>query len=766
MLLIKQKTRMKWWSRKLILVVSFLALVLKSEAQDVCPILPTPSSYTPSEGFVEVAGKLAINEDGIPEPIREFMIKKCVNELGLITVFTPVAEQLVFKKLYNVPKDHYSIRIDKGITIQYSSEVSCFYALTSLFQLMEKQDGKYMFRRCFVSDAPKYEWRGMHLDVSRHFFTLDEVKRYIDLMAQYKFNTFHWHLTDDQGWRIEIKKYPKLTSVGAWRDSTVNAHYSTTPRTYTKERYGGFYTQDQIKEVVAYAAERYITVVPEIEMPGHARAALAAYPQYSCTGEQLPVPGLWGVFDDIFCMHESTLDFVKDILNEVVPLFPSSYIHIGGDEAPKTRWKKCKKCQAVIRENGLKNEEELQSWFIGKIDDYLTSKGKKLIGWDEILEGGLSKNAAVMSWRGTEGGIDAAKQGHYTVMSPGSHCYFDHYQSKDRNEPLAIGGFTPLEKVYEFDPVPTGASPDVAAYILGGQANLWTEYIPDMNQLEYMAFPRAVALSEALWCQKKPEFEQFRASLVQYHFKRLKDQNVNFSRAIFYPEMKLFKKDKKVGLVFKSSNSSDPLKLTISGPEGKLENKVVTPLDTVFLNRTKGDLKHAYSYVIQPEFVDKSFTYELTAHSSLAFPIKLVTSPDPRYAGEGAFTLTDGMIGTLPWKGSDWLGFDEEKITLEMDFQKKTDISGFNLGLLFDEGSWIYYPKKISVFVSKNAKKWKQVTQFLDKPFIGRQSIFNFKVKARYMKIELEAPLIEQGLPGAGHLPWTFIDELILYFEP
>ncbi|NBR16306.1 MAG: beta-N-acetylhexosaminidase, partial [Crocinitomicaceae bacterium] len=327
-------------------------------------------------------------------------------------------------------------------------------------------------------------------------------KKFIDLMSIYKFNTFHWHLTDDQGWRIEIKKYPKLTEIGAWRDSTVENHYSTFPRTYEKKKYGGFYTQEQIKEIVNYASSKYITVVPEIEMPGHARAALAAYPEFSCTEKQQGVEGLWGVFDDIFCAKTESINFLQDILSEVIELFPGEYIHIGGDEAPKTRWQKCSKCQEIIKENSLKNEHELQSYFIGQMDVFLSSKGKKIIGWDEILEGGLSPNAAVMSWRGYEGGIEAAKQGHYVIMTPGSHCYFDHYQGRGKDEPLAIGGFTPLEKVYEFNPIPSILNTSEASFILGAQANLWTEYIADFDKLMYMAYPRAIALSQVLWNDK------------------------------------------------------------------------------------------------------------------------------------------------------------------------------------------------------------------------------------------------------------------------
>jgi hexosaminidase len=306
----------------------------------------------------------------------------------------------------------------------------------------------------------------LHLDVSRHFFSVDEVKRFIDLMALYKFNTFHWHLTDDQGWRIEIKKYPKLTEIGAFRDSTVIGHYSDRPRKYDVTQYGGYYTQDEVREVVAYAKDRFITVVPEIELPGHSRAALAAYPELSCTGMEQGVEGLWGIFDDIYCSKQETIDFMKDVLDEVVDLFPSEYIHIGGDEAPKTRWKSCPNCQKVIAENGLKDEHELQSYFIGQMDEFLTSKGKKLIGWDEILEGGLSPNAAVMSWRGLKGGIEAARQKHEVVMTPTTYCYFDYYQSGHPSEPVAIGGFLPLEKVYQFEPVPKELSEEEARFII------------------------------------------------------------------------------------------------------------------------------------------------------------------------------------------------------------------------------------------------------------------------------------------------------------
>ena len=554
------------------------------------PIIPSPVVYKIGVGKMSIGNQFSINSDNLPAEIKDFLVQKLVDIYSIQTVVSTSGRDLMFKKIANTPPDFYSITIQDEILIQYSSPASCFYAVNSLLQLIEGEKESYYFTKAFVQDYPNFQWRGLHLDVSRHFFSVEEVKRFIDLMALYKFNTFHWHLTDDQGWRIEIKKYPKLTEIGAWRDSTVNGHYSATPRTYSVERYGGFYTQEQIKEVVAYASNRFITVVPEIEMPGHSRAALAAYPQYSCTGKQLEVPGLWGVFEEIFCAKEESIDFLKDVLTEVLTLFPSEYIHIGGDEAPKTRWKSCPRCQKVIRENGLKDVHELQSFFIQEIDEFLTSKGRKLIGWDEILEGGLSPNAAVMSWRGFEGGIEAAKQKHFAVMSPGSHCYFDHYQSKNPNEPTAIGGFTPLEKVYSFNPIPPGFSEQQAFFILGGQANLWTEYIPTMAQLEYMTYPRALALAQVLWCKQKPQFETFKKSFVDYHLTYLKRYNVNYSNALFYSQLTIFKNKSGLKLQFKGAAKEDAFQLETQTNEKDnqfSESSYITQNDTIIVQRSK-----------------------------------------------------------------------------------------------------------------------------------------------------------------------------------
>ncbi len=396
-------------------------------------------------------------------------------------------------------KESYQLVVySDSIVIAAKDDAGVFYGIQSLAQMLPvdwKEETQIPL--CEIKDSPRFPYRGMHLDVCRHFYSVDFVKKYIDLMARYKLNTFHWHLTEDQGWRIEIKKYPKLTEIGAWRMQLDTATGDTI-------RYGGFYTQEQIKDVVKYAADRYITIIPEIELPGHARAALAAYPQFSCSGKQLPVANTWGVFEHVYCAgNDSTFLFLQAILDEVVDLFPGEYIHIGGDECPKEAWKKCDKCQARIKAEGLKNEHELQSYFIQRIEKYLLTKNRKIIGWDEILEGGLAPEATVMSWRGIEGGIAAAKQHHDVIMTPGTHCYFDHYQANPKFEPHAIGGYTTVQKVYSYEPIPSELSPEEAKYILGAQANMWTEYIPSEHHLEYMLLPRMLALAEVNWTLPK-----------------------------------------------------------------------------------------------------------------------------------------------------------------------------------------------------------------------------------------------------------------------
>jgi len=445
------------------------------------------------------------------------------------------------------------------IIISGKTSTGVFYGIQTLRQLMpatiELGDGtlkELTIPAVIIKDYPRYKYRGMHLDVARHFFTVEFIKKYIDLIAMHKMNTFHWHLTEDQGWRIEIKKYPKLTEVGAWRSGTIIGHHPGTGN--DEKEYGGFYTQEEVKDIVKYATQRHVTVIPEIELPGHGSAAIASYPYLSCfpeeptiifddmgskKGKEIQANGTpkivvetWGVVDDVFCAgKEETFTFLEDVLAEIIPLFPSQYVHIGGDECPKGNWARCSNCQERMKKLGLKDEHELQSYFIQRMEKYLNANGKRIIGWDEILEGGLAPDATVMSWRGTEGGIEAAKQSHDVIMTPGHSVYFDHYQIKDsKDEPLAIGGKTTVEDVYNYNPTPDELSSEEQKFILGSQANVWTEYIPTPEYVEYMILPRMTALSEVVWSsQDSRNWENFSERLNVFA-KRYDAMGLNYAK--------------------------------------------------------------------------------------------------------------------------------------------------------------------------------------------------------------------------------------------
>lgn len=479
-------------------------------------IVPWPQSVVPGAGAFAVAENTRFGAD---TPEARAAAEVVAAPLRLATGWTlPVVDgraDITFALTSGVDTGEEGYRLSStpgGVTVTARTGAGLFYGAQTLVQLLPPavlRGGRigngtlaWNVPAVEIQDAPRFGYRGLHLDVVRHFFPVAFVKRYIDLMARYKFNRFHWHLTDDQGWRIQINRYPRLTDVGAWRDSTLIGHYSNRPHRYEYARYGGFYTQDEIREVVEYARQRHVTVVPEIEMPGHASAALAAYPNLGCTDGPSKVEGLWGIFPDIFCPKEETFTFLEGVLTEVMALFPGEYIHVGGDEAPKTYWEASALAQSVMRREGLKDEHELQSYFIQRIGRFLNANGRRLIGWDEILEGGLAPNATVMSWRGERGGIAAAQAGHDVVMTPSGVVYFDHYQGPRDQEPMTIGGNSTLEKVYAYEPIPDTLTPQQARHILGAQANLWAEYQEVPSDVEYMVYPRALALAEGVWSPK------------------------------------------------------------------------------------------------------------------------------------------------------------------------------------------------------------------------------------------------------------------------
>jgi hexosaminidase len=519
--------------------IPLLFLILTAAAQTKIVIVPRPVSMEIHSGnFHFDASTNIVAEKGTMHEAEmlNFYLKK------LYGIELPVKNKInkgtfiIFKLLPgNERKDAYNLNVgSNNIIISSTGNEGLFYGMQTLLQLLpETKTTTASIPQLSIKDYPRFQYRGMHLDVGRHFFDVDYIKKYIDYLAYFKYNTFHWHLTEDQGWRIEIKKYPRLTSVGGFRNGTIIGHYPGTGN--DNIRYGGFYTQEQIKDVVKYAQDRFITIIPEIEMPGHASAAIAAYPELSCfpdsstyISSRTPWAGsrdgkqvqqTWGVFNDIFVPSEYTFKFLENVLDEVIQLFPSKYIHIGGDEAPKTYWKESAFCQQLIKEKNLKDEHGLQSYFIQRIEKYLNSKGRKIIGWDEILEGGLAPNATVMSWRGEKGGIAAAQQHHDVIMTPTTYCYFDYSQTKN-DDSLTIGGFLPLEKVYNYEPFPKELDASEAKYILGAQGNLWTEYVPNPQKLEYMVFPRMSALSEVVWSPKDSrDFDRFKSELPDLYKK-------------------------------------------------------------------------------------------------------------------------------------------------------------------------------------------------------------------------------------------------------
>lgn len=422
----------------------------------------------------------------------------------------------------------YTFHSDKNeVKINGDNAVGVFYGIQTLIQLLPAIPSQSLEIACVnIEDHPRFKYRGMMLDCGRHFFDTAFVKKFINFIAMHKMNRFHWHLTEDQGWRIQIKKYPKLTSTGAWRDSTLIGHYGS-HQGYDHQRYGGFYTQDEIKAIVKYAQERYVTIIPEIEMPGHSTAAIAAYPELSCGSPKVPVGSTWGVYDTILCPSPYTFHFYENVLNEVMKLFPSHYIHIGGDEAPKIQWKNSPFCQDLMKKMGYTNEDQLQSYFISTIEKYLNKHGRDIIGWDEILEGGLAPNATVMSWRGEDGGIAAAKMHHHVIMTPGGYVYLDHSQAKPADS-LTIGGYLPLEKVYNYNPVPKELTPEEGKYIEGVQANVWTEYMQWPTKVEYMIFPRMEAISEVAWTPESDKNYNNFLKRLQTQYQRYKLWGVSY----------------------------------------------------------------------------------------------------------------------------------------------------------------------------------------------------------------------------------------------
>ncbi|MDX1772723.1 family 20 glycosylhydrolase [Oceanihabitans sediminis] len=659
----------------------------------------------------------------------------------------------------------YTLEVSEDkITISALSDKGAFYAVQSLRQLLpvgfenNTFANKKLAVKCLkIEDAPQFPYRGMHLDVGRHMFSVDFIKKYIDALAMLKLNTFHWHLTEDQGWRIEIKKYPKLQEIAAFRSETLIGHYDSQPQLFDGKRYGGYYTQEEIKEVVAYATERFVTVIPEIELPGHSQAAIAAYPELGCTGEQVEVAKKGGVYENIYCSKEETFTFLENVFDEVLALFPSEYIHIGGDEAPKTHWKNCAACQQRIQDEGLKDEHELQSYFISRIEKYLNSKGRQIIGWDEILEGGLAPNATVMSWRGFNGAIQAAKQQHQVILTPGSHCYFDHYQSEDKAEPLAIGGYLPLEKVYGLNPIPEELSPEEAKYVLGAQGNVWTEYMQSSKKVEYMVFPRILALSEVVWSSPtQKNYKEFAARVENFH-KRLDALEINYANHFYEIEGSMITSEDQVAFQLETASQGKTIRYTKDGSEPNLQAEIYTkPIPITESTTIKASVFN------DVEALGKTFTQEILVHKAVGKKITINKKPNPAYLGSGASGLINGIAGSdTRFNDKQWLGFWGEDIEITIDLGKETAIQSVETRFHNGNVNWIYAPKEVTVVFDTAEEK-----QQLKSP-ISEELIVPMKVekstKTRFIKLLIpNFEIIPHGKAGAGNKAWIFIDEIIV----
>ena len=725
-------------------------------------IIPKPVFQNITNGFFLLDKNTCVDSKKSFTKIADFL-KNSLKEFHNLEVSSKnKTKKIVFNFDSTIKNEEgYHLEINKNeIKISAKSRKGAFYGVQSLLQLLPpKTTSKFIAIQCLeINDEPKFTYRGMHLDVSRHFFSVDFIKKYLDLMAILKINTFHWHLTDDQGWRIEIKKYRKLQEIAAFRDETLIGHYADEPHQFDGKKYGGFYTQKEIKDIVNYASERQITVIPEIEMPGHSQAAIAAYPELGCTKKQVEVATKWGVFEDIYCTSEKTFKFLEDVIDEVIPLFPGKYIHIGGDEVPKSRWKNCANCQNVIKREGLKNEHELQSYFIKQMEKYINSKGKQIISWDEILEGGLAPNATVMSWRGNVGAIEAAKQQHDVISTPNSHCYFDYYQSDNKDEPLAIGGFLPLKKVYNFNPIPDELTKQEARFVLGAQGNIWTEYLSTPEKLEYMAFPRMIALSEVVWSAKEHKNYDDFISRLEFFNKRLDAKNIKYANHLYEVKGEFINKNGKFLYEFETITKGKDIRYTTDNSEPNSNSKIYKKPISIENSQT---LK-ASVFNKQGRKLGSIFEQKINLHKAVGAKISLNVAPHKAYNTGGKQALINGISGNNKRFGDkEWLGFSGEDVEITIEFNKHTEINNISTRFHNGNGQWIYAPKEISIEFD-NEEKRNFILKNNGNLLVNFNETFKQKVIKKIKLTITNYGIIPDGKQGSGNKAWTFIDEIII----
>lgn len=661
---------------------------------------------------------------------------------------------------------------DKRVCISGASEAGVFYGIQTLRKsLPVAQDINVNLSAVEIYDKPRFAYRGAMLDVARHFYTVDEVKTFIDMLALHNINRFHWHLTDDQGWRIEIKKYPKLMSVASERKETVVGRWYS--GIYDGKPYGGYYTQDELRDVIDYAAKRHITIIPEVDLPGHMQAALTAYPELGCTGGPYEVRTIWGVSQDVLCVgNDFTLQFVKDVLSEVADIFPSEYIHIGGDECPKVRWEKCPKCQERIKSLGLKSdakhtkEQRLQSYMIQEAAKYLKEKGKRIIGWTEILEGGLVPDATLMSWIGESGGIEAAHQHHDVIMTPNTYLYFDYYQSKKvEDEPLAIGGYLPIEKTYNYEPMPKELTKEEQQYIKGVQANLWTEYIPVFSQVQYMVLPRLGAAAEVQWTDpSKKDYKDFLRRVP--HLVAVYDcYGWNYATHVY--DVNVDMKADTVNHVLNvqlSTMADDPIYYTLDGQDPTEKSLKYTKPFTIDRSVV---LK---TMAVHPDRTSKISVDTIRFNKATLKPVVLLQPNEFRFSPDGPVVLVDGRNGNHSFDTGAWLAVAGNDLEAVINMQAETILSSASVHVYVRKDAWLFDARGFSVSVSSDNKNYKEVAsqeykqmQESDSDGIIEHELSFDPCKATYVKIKV---ISEKSMPDwhwdAGKAPFLLVDEIIL----
>ena len=757
--------------RKIVCWLATASLVLSSctegGADAAFCVIPMPNSLTAASGSYVLPGETAVSlpEEENAQKVFRYLEDALRNTpVDLKTVPQGTEADIRLATDSTLANEAYRLEVDgQGVRIASNATgAGWFYGVQSLLQLLPPDiyDSSKPFAEALetpavhIEDAPRFPHRGAMMDVGRNFLPKEEVLKFIDLMASYKMNVFHFHLTDDQGWRIEIKKYPRLTEVGSHRPRTQIGHSDYYyPRRYDNKEQRGYYTQDEIREIVRYAADRFITVVPEIEMPGHASAALASYPELSCgLGKTYVVRDYFDVFDEVYCPKENTFRFLEDVLTEVMDLFPSHYIHIGGDECPKKAWKKCAHCQALMKREGLPDEEALQSWFIHRIEQFVNSRGRDIIGWDEILQGGLAPNATVMSWRGEEGGIEAARQKHRVIMTPGVRCYFDFYQSVPEEEPMAMRGFLPLDTVYAYDPLPAALTPEEQAYIIGTQANIWGEYIQTPEHFEYMAFPRILAMAEVQWTQPgQKDFDDF-ARRLDKEFRRLDLRGVNACRNFYEVD---------ASGTWDESDGSYKVNLHTFCPDAEiryaLNDSVVTATSPLYespIALTEDAVVYAAAYRDgKPLGQVKPTAFAVNAATGCTYSYSETPS-----LGDlcDIHSLTDGHRGQAR-DHHRWLTFHRDTMQLVLKLHQPEKISEVSFASLWRPWNTLWPVRAARVSVSMNGEHFVSVTDSLLTYDFSPTEAVRFPVSLCFP--EVEAAFVRLELVGGGPCPKGYYNE-------